>query len=67
MLMAVIANVNRGKGVRPYKQEQFMPRWDPEAPPERKPEMSGQEMLRAVKSINNRMGGRGARQSGDAS
>lgn len=63
--MAVLANVNRRKGAKPYTADQFIPRWDREAPPERKPEMSGDEMLRAVKSINKRLGGKGAARSGD--
>lgn len=63
--MAVLANVNRRKGAKPYTAEQFIPRWDPEAPRQRRPEMSGQEMLQAVKSINKRMGGKGGDQRGD--
>lgn len=59
--MSVLANVNRGKRQRPYTAQQFMPKWDPEAPPERKPEMSGEEMLEAVKGYQRTMGGRGRR------
>jgi hypothetical protein len=65
MLMATIANVNRGKKQRPYEVKQFRPKWDPGAPPERKPEMSGHDMLAAVKGYNRRMGGKV--QGGDAS
>lgn len=54
-LMCTIANVNRGKGQKPYQVDQFMPRWDPEAPPERRPEMSGEEMLQAVKGLQRTM------------
>lgn len=57
-LAAVVANVNRSKRQRPYRPEQFIPKWDPEAPPERRPQMSGDEMLRAVKGINASMQGK---------
>jgi len=57
MLMSVIANSNRGKKQKPYKPDQFMPKWDPEAPPERRPAMDGQEMLRAVKQAHKALGG----------
>jgi hypothetical protein len=63
--MTVLANINRRKGAKPYTVQQFMPQWDPGAPPERRPEMTGEEMLRAVKSINKRMGGKGGARSGD--
>ncbi len=61
-LMSTIANVNRGKGQKPYRSEQFMPTWDAGAPPVRRPEMSGEEILQAVKGIQrslSRKGGRG--------
>lgn len=57
MLASVIANSNRTKASKPYKAEQFIPKWDPNAYPERRPEMSGEDMLRAVKRINKTMGG----------
>lgn len=55
MLQATIANVNRGKGQRPYTGEQFTPKWGvmkPTGP------MTGEDMLRAVKKANKAMGGR---------
>lgn len=57
MLASVIANVNRTKKQRPYRAEQFMPKWDPKAPVERKPEMSDEDMLRAVKRAHKALGG----------
>jgi len=57
MLAAVIANSNRSKRAKPYRAEQFIPRWDSDARPERRPEMTGQEMLKAVKKINKAIGG----------
>lgn len=56
-LMSTIANVNRSKKTKPFKPEQFMPRWDPKARPTPRPEMSGEDMLRAVKGYHRRMGG----------
>lgn len=55
MLASVIANVNRGKGQRPYKGEQFMPKWEKRAPVQ--DGMDGESMLRAVKRIHKAMGG----------
>lgn len=60
-LMSVLANVNRSKRTRPYTTEQFMPKWDGSAPPERKAEMSGEEILRAVKGYQRTMAGREGR------
>lgn len=57
MLQATIANVQRGKGRRPYEAAQFLPKWGI-AKPDTGP-MSGEEMLRAVKRLNRNMGGRG--------
>ena len=57
MLSSVIANVNRSKRSKPLKPEQFMPKWDSKARPERRPEMSGEEMLRAVKRAHRALGG----------
>ena len=57
MLASVIANVNRTKSQRPYRAEQFIPKWDRDAPPERTPEMDGRDMLRAVKRAHKAMGG----------
>lgn len=54
MLQATIANVNRSRKVRPYKAEQFMPKWEVAEP--RGP-MSGEDMLAAVKRYNRNMGG----------
>jgi hypothetical protein len=54
MLQATIANVNRGRTQRPYKADDFMPRWGvgkPAGP------MTGEDMLRAVKRVNKTMGG----------
>jgi len=51
-LMSVIANVNRGKSQRPYRAEQFMPKWDPGAPEQKRPGMDGEQMLRAVKRMH---------------
>lgn len=59
MLMTIIANVNRSKKQRAYETRQFRPKWDPEAPPERRPEMSGHQILDQVRKLNRRMGGRG--------
>jgi hypothetical protein len=58
LLQVTIANVNRSKKSRPYKIDQFMPKWDPKPLPERRPEMSPEDMLRAAKRINRAMGGR---------
>lgn len=58
MLASVVANVNRGKGQRPYKAAQFIPQWDEGAPPERAPEMSPDEMLRAIRRTHKAMGGK---------
>lgn len=57
MLAAVIANANRSKNAKPYRAEQFIPKWDADARPEVRPEMSGEDMLRAVKRINKQLGG----------
>lgn len=57
MLASVIANVNRTKQQRPFRAEQFIPKWDRDAPPERAPEMSGDEVLRAVRRAHKAMGG----------
>ena len=66
-LMFTIANSTRGKKTAPYRIEQFLPRWDPDAPPERKPQMSGEEILRAVKGAHRSMTGRERRRrNGDA-
>jgi hypothetical protein len=64
-LLSLTANVNRPKRQRPYRPEQFMPKWDPEAPPERRPEMSGEDILRAVKGMQRSMSRRG-RNDGNA-
>lgn len=66
-LMSVIANANRSKSQRPYSAEQFMPKWDPEALPDRRPEMDGEQMLRAVKRMHRGMAGRRGAEGGDAS
>lgn len=63
--MSVIANANRGKSTRPYRADQFIPKWDPEAPQAAKPVMDGEEMLRAVKRMHRRMAGERARESAD--
>lgn len=57
MLQATIANVNRDKKVRPYKAEQFIPKWERRQQVEGNGEMSPEEMLRAVKRIHKAMGG----------
>jgi hypothetical protein len=54
MLQSTIANVNRNKKVRPYKAEQFLPKWEPAEPAG---PMTGEDMLRAVKRYNRNMGG----------
>lgn len=59
MLASVVANVNRPKRQRPYRAEQFVPKWDVDAPPERRPEMDGHAMLAAVRKINRTMRGKG--------
>lgn len=64
-LMALTANVNRGSKQTAFKAEQFMPQWDPDAPPERKPEMSPDDMLKAVKTMHRSMT-RGAGKRGDS-
>lgn len=56
MLASVIANVNRSKKQRPYQAEQFMPKWE-RRQTVRTGEMSGEDMLRAVKRIHKAMGG----------
>lgn len=57
MLASVVANAQRSKKGRPYKPEQFIPKWDPKATTDRRPEMTGEEMLRAVRRANKAMGG----------
>jgi hypothetical protein len=57
MLASVVANVNRAKRQKPYSAEQFIPKWDRKARPERKPEMDGHDMLRAVKRAHKALGG----------
>lgn len=56
MLASVIANVNRSRGQRPYKAEQFKPKWE-RREVQQTGEMSGQDMLHAVKRIHKAMGG----------
>lgn len=57
MLCSVIANANRSKRAKPFEPKQFLPKWDPNAPPERRPEMTGQDMLAAVRKANKALGG----------
>lgn len=57
MLASVIANVNRGKGQRPYKAEQFKPKWERRAAVQQTGEMDPEQMLRTVKRIHKAMGG----------
>jgi hypothetical protein len=57
MLSSVIANAQRSKRTKPFEPKQFLPKWDPNAPPERRPEMSGQDMLSAVRKANKALGG----------
>jgi hypothetical protein len=54
MLQALTANVNRSKGQRPFKLDEFMPKWGRarQAGP-----MTPEDMLRAVKRANKAMGG----------
>lgn len=64
-LQATIANAQRSKKQRPYKAEQFVPRWGrrrPDGP------MSGEDMLRTVKGLHRGMvdKGRGTGTDGDA-
>ncbi len=66
MLASVIANTSRPKKSRPYKAEQFVPKWDADARPERRPEMDGHEMLSAVRKINRMVGGKERERRGDA-
>jgi hypothetical protein len=56
MLASVIANVNRGKGQRPYQAEQFMPKWERRRTVKNEA-MSSEDMLRAVKRAHKAMGG----------
>lgn len=57
MLGSVIANVNRSKKQRPYKAEQFMPKWERHRVAQQGEAMNGEDMLRAVKRIHKAMGG----------
>lgn len=57
MLASVVANTNRAKRSKPYKAEQFIPKWDAKARPEQRPEMTPDEMLRAVKRAHKTLGG----------
>lgn len=57
MLQATIANVNRDKRQRPFKAEQFVPKWERRRQVDGNGEMSPEDMLRAVKRINKAMGG----------
>jgi hypothetical protein len=56
-LCSVIANANRSKRQKPFTPKQFMPKWDPKALPEQRQEMTGEEMLRAVRRANKALGG----------
>lgn len=58
-IVAAIAQSNAKKGKR-YKLSDFLLAWD-----RRKPHQSPQEMLRAVKALNRRMGGREVVTGGD--
>jgi hypothetical protein len=58
MLASVIANVNRSKGQRPFKADQFKPKWERRKPVQQGEAMDGESMLRAVKRIHKAMGGR---------
>jgi len=57
MLQATIANVNREKRQRPFKAEQFVPKWERRQQVDGNGEMSPEDMLRAVKRIHKAMGG----------
>lgn len=63
-LMSVIANAQRSKSQRPYRPDQFIPKWDPKAPEARRPEMDGEQLLRTVKRLHRGMTRRGG-QVGD--
>ena len=67
MLMALIANVNRAKSRRPYRTDEFRPRWDPDAPPTPRPQQTPEEMLKAVKKLHRSMTRGEGRKRGDAS
>lgn len=70
MLASVVANVNRGKAQKPYRQEEFLPPWAQEDAARARrdaPAMTGEDMLRAVKSAHGAItGGRKGRGRGDA-
>jgi hypothetical protein len=57
VLCSVIANANRTKRSKPFEPKQFMPKWDPNALPERRPAMTGEEILRAAKRAHKALGG----------
>ncbi len=71
MLASVFANANRSKKRRPFKPEDFIPKWDNPARWQRA-EQSDEDMLRVVRRLNRAMGGaervrrRGASDRGDA-
>lgn len=58
MICKVIADVNRGKGVKPYKVSDFMPRFEPES-------QSEEEMLQMVQTLNVALGGEDLREDDD--
>jgi hypothetical protein len=55
LVASTIANANRGKRGRKFKMSDFMIKWDVTDPKSR--EQSPEQMLRAVKAANRRLGG----------
>lgn len=51
MIMAMIANVNRGKGKPAVKVEAFLPDWDHDRP------KTDEDMWAAIRQVNDAMGG----------
>jgi hypothetical protein len=58
MLMSTIANVNRGKAQRPYRADEFLPKWQAVRAAQGQGEAAGAEqMLRTVRRLHKAMGG----------
>ncbi|GGK89113.1 phage tail assembly protein T [Mangrovihabitans endophyticus] len=55
---ATIANANRGRRTRPYKPDQFMPKWGRRGAAAQQGPPTGDDLLRKLRSLTKSMGGR---------
>lgn len=55
MLQSVVANVQRSSKQRPYKVEEFLPKW--QAKRETREEADPEQLLRTVRRLHKAMGG----------